>query len=401
MKRHGFARWRYYDRSSATESAHHAKVLAKIDQWWTVFQGKTQALEDLFGRTAKWDLPEWMTGHLQSIHPQLMWEFGPALRGSGHRLVITPESARHLRPLAAEILERAPPVPGWEFYPYRPAESLEEAKATVEARTGGDISDVVFEPKIGDHHLVDLTFFSPRADSEGDDQANHDAFVATESLLGEERLDKWIGVLGVAPLPRRQRKSRLQPLVKLRETVDALVHRLCDQLPREPIFRWVGNAEWSGFRLEPEQKTDYPHQIDMFVGKSVDENLWLAAHSNVAFYGERFSKCGETFCYVKLDGSEGLGESKFADKSEIEDALDEVLKPGELGCHIGGGTGLRYSYIDLAVTDVNRGIAAVQARLRQGNVPRRSWILFFDDELAGEWVGIYDDTPPPLLPDLE
>ncbi len=51
---------------------------------------------------------------------------------------------------------------------------------------------------------------------------------------------------------------------------------------------------------------------------------------------------------------------KFADKSEIEDALDAVLRPQKFGCHIGGGTGLRYSYIDLALTDVNRGVDAIE-----------------------------------------
>ncbi len=39
--------------------------------------------------------------------------------------------------------------------------------------------------------------------------------------------------------------------------------------------------------------------------------------------------------------------------------LDEVLKPDGLGCQIGGGTGRRYSYIELALTDLDRGIRAV------------------------------------------
>jgi hypothetical protein len=88
------------------------------------------------------------------------------------------------------------------------------------------------------------------------------------------------------------------------------------------------------------------------------------------FHSERFSKCGETFCYVKLDGKDGLDEEKFPDKAAIEDALDEVLRPRRLGCHIGGGTGLRYSYIDLALTDVQQGLDAVRRRLREGNVPK-------------------------------
>ncbi len=45
--------------------------------------------------------------------------------------------------------------------------------------------------------------------------------------------------------------------------------------------------------------------------------------------------------------------------------------------------------------DLENAIPAIRQRLRAGNVPKRSWILFFDDTLAGEWIGIYDDTLPP------
>jgi hypothetical protein len=138
----------------------------------------------------------------------------------------------------------------------------------------------------------------------------------------------------------------------------------------------------------------------LFVGKSANPSLWISAHSGGLFFSERFSRCGETFCYVKLDGSQGLGEEGFADKSEIEDALDTALKPDKLGCCFGGGTGRRYSYIDLALTDVKKGIHSTRKRLQAGKVPKRSWILFFDSDLAAEWVGVYDDSPqPPMILD--
>jgi hypothetical protein len=81
--------------------------------------------------------------------------------------------------------------------------------------------------------------------------------------------------------------------------------------------------------------------------------------------------------------------------------LDEVLKPAKLGCQIGGATGLKYSNIELALSNLKRGIRAVRKRLQKGRVPKRSWILFHDADLAAEWVGIYDDSPPPpvQLPD--
>jgi hypothetical protein len=30
-------------------------------------------------------------------------------------------------------------------------------------------------------------------------------------------------------------------------------------------------------------------------------------------------------------------------------------------------------------------------------LPRRSWLLFYDPDLADEWLGIYPDTPAPPM----
>jgi hypothetical protein len=393
-------RWIQGESASAAERNRRSAIEVKIDAWWTEFQRSTDRIVDLFSRKTKWDLPNWMHEHLGAVERRLMWEYGPAVGCNGHRLVITPEAAKHLRPLTDAVLARAPLLDGWEFYAYRLPEDVEQAHRTVRGRTDGDLSGVKVHAAIGEHHRIDLTYYSPRIADEDDEQATNDSFVATEALLGEERLDKWIGEITAAPMPGRQ-KPGIVTLEQLAERVDTLVMQIKDQTPDAPLHEIVETAGWTMFKAEPREASDYLEQFDMFVGSSVHAPMWMAARSSVPFCSERFSRFGETFCYVKLDGSEGLDEEKFADKSEIEDALNAVLKPRRLGCHIGGGTGLRYSYIDLALTNVPEGIAAIRKRLQQGNVPKRSWILFFDDYLAAEWIGIYDESPPPPLPDFD
>src|SRR5262249_12930139 len=132
----------------------------KIDRWWEAFRARTPDLVDLFTRRKQWDLPGWMEENLQGINKHLMWEFG-ADKNGGHRLVITPEAEKHLRPLVDTILERAPSVAGWTFYPYRQPETLEDAEATVEARTGGDLTGVQVFARIGEFNRVNLLFQSP------------------------------------------------------------------------------------------------------------------------------------------------------------------------------------------------------------------------------------------------
>lgn len=134
----------------------------------------------------------------------------------------------------------------------------------------------------------------------------------------------------------------------------------------------------------------------MLVAVTANVHLWRGFHEDDFFYSERFSRHGETFCYLKIDGSEGLEQDGgFADRGSIEEAIDEVLIPARAGCVIGTGAGLRYSYIDLALSDVAAAVPRIRRRLCAGKIPRRTWLLFFDAPLANEWIGIYGDTPAP------
>jgi hypothetical protein len=75
------------------------------------------------------------------------------------------------------------------------------------------------------------------------------------------------------------------------------------------------------------------------------------------------------------------------------------LRPGELGSTVGGGTGLRYSYIELALTDVEQAWEQIGNILRAGHLPERTWLLFHDSDVRFQWRGLYDETPePPMAP---
>jgi hypothetical protein len=135
-------RWRFVDPSQPAEVAAKERMLRNIDGWWAEFARRAPDLEPVFKRELTLDLPAWMQEHLGAVDDRFCWEFGPSLRGQGHRLAITPESNSQLRPLLATLLERAPALADWEFYPYRPRESVAEARRTVETRVGGQYPDL-------------------------------------------------------------------------------------------------------------------------------------------------------------------------------------------------------------------------------------------------------------------
>jgi hypothetical protein len=294
---------------------------------------------------------------------------------------------------------------GWEFYEYRLAENYATALSAVDGRAGFNIDNLKFRASC-EEQRVDLVFESPIVEGDDDRAVANAAFLATEVLLGEECLNHWIGAIETTPKAARGLWSRLrgsgtQPrflgLQRMKETVDALIGSMREQLPSRPHYEWVDGAEWSIWKLEPEAAEDYHAQQDLFVARSANAPQWTAAHGGGLFSSKRFSRCGEVFCYIKIDGSQGLPDGGFSDKAEVEDALDAVLKPDKLGCYIGGGTGLRYSYVDLALAETNRAIPAIREQLQRGRVPTRSWIQFYDSDMTAEWIGVYDDSPPPPM----
>lgn len=149
------------------------------------------------------------------------------------------------------------------------------------------------------------------------------------------------------------------------------------------------------FQMQPVEQTDYPDRTDLFVGYTVLPEAWELFHSAATVQSSDFSTCGEIFCYLKIDGINGLEGSVFEDKSQIEDTLDEGLRHFNVGCVIGSGTGLRYSYVDFAVTDTQIACGIIRKVLRAGKIPKRAWILFFDSDKSEQWIGVWEDTPAP------
>lgn len=385
-------RWQFPDANNAAEEQARTEVLRRIDAFWGQFVPKAPDLVALFQGKAQWDLPGWMNGHLHAIDPRLMWEF--AVAPDGYRLVITPESHRALRPLVQVFLARAPRLPGWTFAGYRVADTLENTATMLEARTGGTVEGYAVRVAAGGHHDIDLRFFSPGCKDADDTEPLAEAMVLVEGLLGEETLDHWIGVIDTAPA--LEAPPEAIPLDRLAPTVNALIDAIQAQLPAKP-YRELDlndqNHKWSMFQLEADEAHDYPLRWDLITMISAAGNMAQAAHAGPPFSSRRFSRCGETFAYLKVDGREGL--SDFADREAMEEAVDAALRPAGVGCVIGGGTGLRYSYVDLALTDVPRAIELLRDTLRPHKLPERSWLLFYDADWADEWVGLYDQTPPP------
>ena len=401
-------RWQFSDPTNETERARREATLARIDAFWRGFAEHHDDFAATFRKESDFDLVGWMQSNLGGVDPRIMWEFGPAVSGPGHRLVATTEGTHELRPMVDTLIARAPALEGWEFYGYRLAEPVEQALMTVRARTGIDLGDAKVSVAPAAGRSVAIRLCTPQMRWGSDDALWSAGLIAIEALIGEETLDRWVGPIDVEPMPRKRgwglfrRKATIDdtllPLGELRGRVEAVIEELRAGRDASPFHtRDPETASWRMFRVDSdlEGSGDYPRQADLAVARTMAPELWEATQGPGLFFDARFSAHGECFAYVKIDQDDVDPNHRVDAKAPIEDAVVDHLARERRGALYASGSGFRYAYLDVALSDRDRGVEELRTLLQQLEVPRRSWILFFEAHLAGEWVGVYPDTPPP------
>lgn len=383
-------RWLYPDPNDHEENASRLAVESRIARWWTAFAEHATEIRESFSDDSDFDIPAFMREHLEQVDQRLGWEFGPALEGDDERLVITPEHRLYLRPLADAIIARAPKIDGFELYHARPAESPDVALAAVEAETERELGRCKVSTAVDEMNRVTLKFFMP--DALDRELGAVQAAIAAESLLGEEAFARWTGRIEVVD---REEGSNWVPLEELKRHVFAEVANIDATLRETPLVMNVDRLQWSLWRLSPPQKDEYPRQQDLIMGSSALDSMSACAQLGQNFDSRRYSRVGETFCFLKFDGEGRKIAARMEERKQVEKAVNEALIEAKLGVVVGTGTGKKYSYLDLALTDVRQAMPVIIEHMRASAVAERSWLLFHDAHLADEWVGIYEDTPPP------
>lgn len=248
-------------------------------------------------------------------------------------------------------------------------------------------------------HLLDLLLLDPAFGSAADESAQQIAERAADALLGEQLVDDWVGEIDVAPLGRGGPLKvvgdgeQSLPLEELQPAVLAAIDGLIAGLPDAPHHARAGAGEWTLFELEPERADDFAAQNDLVLATTSVPEMLKAFLQGLPLYSGRFSRHGELYCYLKLDGGGRTDEERLTARSALEDGLNSALVRAQAGSVVGNGLGLRYSYVDLAIADLSR--AASILRQCVDGVWTRAWLLFCDTDRAGDWLALADGSEPP------
>ncbi len=249
-------------------------------------------------------------------------------------------------------------------------------------------------------HLLDLVLLDPAFASASDESAQQIADRVADALLGAQLVDDWVGAIDVAPLARGGplkvvggADEQSLPLDELGPAVLAAIDGLLAGLPDAPHHARAGAGEWTLFELEPERADDYAAQDDLVLATTSVPEMLKAFLQGLPLYSGRFSRHGELYCYLKLDGGGRTDEERLKARSALEDGLNAALVRAQAGSVVGNGLGLRFSYVDLAIADLT--LAAPILRERVDGVWDHAWLQFCDTDRAGDWLALADSSEPP------
>jgi hypothetical protein len=283
-----------------------------------------------------------------------------------------------------------------------PPLDLPTALALVRERHKVDCSNARARAGFARGHLIDVVLALPGGRNTPEEAVAAEALV--ELVLGEARRADWIDSVTSLAAPRGgllkvvqagTEDDRFFPLVELAPTIEAAVHGIHAGLPSEPLWALGGEQRWYLFELDVEPAHYYAAQADVALVSTFMPELVKCFLSGASFASTRFSRAGELFAYLKYESRERDPQQALARRRMLEDALDAELVSERAGRVIGSGMGVVYSYVNLALSRVERSIDVLQSVAKRVGLSRNTWIQFFDTSLADAWVGLTSDAPTP------
>jgi hypothetical protein len=275
--------------------------------------------------------------------------------------------------------------------------NLGQALEHVLSETGFDLSRARIRAGFARGHLLDVVVHSAQLSSDSGGGARAVAEQLVCEILGERIANDWVGRIDVTadrrPGPLRvlngdPEGERAFPLGEFPAVVAAAVRGLYDGLPDRHCWAEGTASDWTLFELEPETANDYGAQDDLVLATSMRPEMLKCFLQGMPFCSARFSRHREVFCYLKYQSDLASPEERLTERNRIEDALATRLTSNKLGAVVGNGLGMRYTYIDLALTDLASSIESLERLARTLHFPQKSWLLFCESDWRERWFSI-------------
>lgn len=318
-------------------------------------------------------------------------------------------------PLAELLLQQAPAALECALSLGRMAVPLASALAEVRESHDLDLEGASLRAGFGRGHLLEVTLAVPGGNGSENEQNAAENLV--RALLGDRVFETWIGAVHVTAAPRRSSLRVLDvnaPRTTLRlnelfDTVSAAVLGVLQGLPEvsraeastsgvsveRAVEAAAGDDDvrgggWTLLETEPVEGASSVRKDDLVLASTCTPELLRCYLDGSPCASRRFSRVGERFVFVSYEDDERTMRARVARRTQLEAALSECIA-GE-GAVTGVGFGLKTTYVDLALCNLETGLARLVSKLKEQGAPARTFIQFFDSELADEWLSIWPDS---------
>lgn len=359
-------RWKFLEPLDE-EYTEKQKTIEAIDAFWKQFQldePKLSAIKNPDHYGEFW--LTWSKEHLKKLDKYLNYEIGIERNDvPKNYLVISCDNYLALDPFVQTILERTPKLDDWNFYRYFSRYSHRTVEEAFTKSTDKKLSSFKFQCRTMPANLIGIIITAPTFHGDNITEDKNIAWEMLELTLGEKDLYTWIGAIET-----RKGASKLSTYVsshRLQKEVAQYKRMLSNRLPDKPYY-----------------------QIDL--DEKTLSNLRISL-SERPFASERFSKNQEIFCALaSKDKNPFDTESK---RDAFKDDLNKVLRDAKLGCVIDTYIEADKCFsISLCVLDAEKTIALLRKYCKEHSMPPNTYLFFYDETLASEWVALMPGADP-------
>jgi hypothetical protein len=307
-------------------------------------------------------------------------------------------------PLAQLVLEQTGDDIGHVLSLGRAPCALAQALQSIARVHHVDLSRATLRAGFSRGHLLEITLRVPGGNAAENEQIAAEELV--RAVLGDRVFETWIGAVHVTPAPRggplrvldsRAPRAELT-LHELFDTVAAAALGVQRGLPEQPWLDRLSlasapestQADWSMLEVEPVPGARGVDKQDLMLASTCTPELLRCYLDGSPCASRRFARHGERFVFLSYADSERSAERRVARRARIEAALSERLRG--VAAVTGVGLGLHTTYVDLVLCNLETGLGRLVAELRDLELPRHSFIQFFDSELSEEWCSISRDS---------
>lgn len=334
-----------------------------IRRFWEGFRDHADELDGLFS-TGEGNLERVseIMAPLGDIAPELMWEFGPSEKG--HNICITAEWRHELRALARGVVNLAPEMDRFMVTDARTGNDPDMLAGNFEARfrIPVTLSDISCMPGID--NKVEMTGTGPGSE----DQTGNEVLAIGTFLLGERNDRDWFGdvvaVKAKTGLFGLGRKSQSEfDAAAFVAAFEGVVADITAGLPETRRADASVDGE-DRMLMKFNAVADHSGRPDLIVMNAGSEAYVRAAISTTRFSSVNHSKRGEWFAFLRVPRTAETPFEDVGDRYALEEGIHDTLSAAGDGGYMAGGHGREAVYVDIALDQIDSGLAGLAQSLR-------------------------------------